>query len=156
MKTNLAHKNEEHSTQRFSFPTLLITQIQLNTQNFILNISPKPENQNPTKSTTKHLNHPHQQQNNIAPIRPQIINKPQRKPNHQTKIHKFQPKSSNHKSSKNPKENPIVKPKSINFGQNHQTTDPQQTPKKTRILCASLSFRSRLIDHPITTAQPWV
>ena len=58
MKTNLAHKNEEHSTQRFSFTTLLITQIQLNTQNFIPNISPKLVNQNPTKSTTKHLNHP--------------------------------------------------------------------------------------------------
>ena len=27
--------------------------------------------------------------NNIAPIRPQIINKPYRKPNHQPKIHKL-------------------------------------------------------------------
>ena len=73
-------RSQEHSPQRFSFPTFLISQIQLNIQNFIPNISLKAVNQNPTKSTTKQ--HITDQTNKT-----QLLC-----------FHKFHPKSSNHKS----------------------------------------------------------
>ena len=72
-------RSQEHSIQRFSFPTFLISQIELNTQNFIPNISLKPVGQNPTKSTTRQ--HITDQTNKTQPLC----------------FHKFHPKSSNHK-----------------------------------------------------------
>ena len=87
-------KSQEHSTQRFSFPTFLISQIQLNTQNFIPNISLKLVNKNLTKSTTKHLNHPK------STTKQHITN--QTKKTQPLYFHKFQPKSSNHRSQQTP------------------------------------------------------
>ena len=90
-------RSQEHSIQRFSFPTFLISQIELNTQNFIPNISLKPVNQNPTKSIARHLNHPKSTTNNISltrPTKPNLYASINSNQNHQT---------TNHRSSINPK-----------------------------------------------------